>query len=138
MAPPEGRGRFLSGPLSSEGPDGVRTYVLLRGVCHESDLPGRCSAPAGPGHERLPEPARLGCPVASGPYVDNWASAYQALDTAEGVVRVSEAQGLDTVLRQAAAGDAALADMAGRARALVDRRDAEARGVAGRILALLP
>jgi 3-deoxy-D-manno-octulosonic-acid transferase len=89
------------------------------------------------GHNPL-EPARLGCPVASGPYVDNWASAYRALEIAEGVLRVSEAEGLDTVLRQAAAGDAALTDMAARARALVERRDAEARGVADRILALLP
>ncbi len=89
------------------------------------------------GHNPL-EPARLGCPVASGPYVDNWASAYRALELAEGVARISEAEGLETVLRRAAMGDTALTDMAARARTLVERRDAEARGVAGRILALLP
>ena len=89
------------------------------------------------GHNPL-EPARLGCPVASGPYVDNWASAYRALELAEGVARVSESQGLDVLLRRAAAEDQTLADMAGRAKTLVERRDAEARGVAGRILALLP
>jgi 3-deoxy-D-manno-octulosonic-acid transferase len=64
------------------------------------------------GHNPL-EPARLGCAIASGPYVDNWSSAYQALDMAEAVV-------------------------AERAKALVERRDAEARGVIGRVLALLP
>ena len=89
------------------------------------------------GHNPL-EPARLGCPVASGPHVDNWASAYQALDTAEGVARIGESGGLDTLLRRAVAGDSALTDMAGRARALVERRDAEARGVGARILAMLP
>jgi 3-deoxy-D-manno-octulosonic-acid transferase len=76
--------------------------------------------------------------VASGPYVNNWASAYRALELADGVARVSEAEGLETILRRATTGDAALTDMAGRARTLVERRDAEARGVAGRILALLP
>ncbi len=89
------------------------------------------------GHNPL-EPARLGCPIATGPYVDNWASAYRALDIAQGAERVTESAGLDLVLRRAAAGDPALAEMADRARALVDRRDAEARGVAARVLALLP
>ena len=89
------------------------------------------------GHNPL-EPARLGCPVASGPYVDNWASAYRALEIAQGVARVSESAGLDEVLRRATMGDQGLVDMAARARTLVERRDAEARGVVGRVLALLP
>jgi 3-deoxy-D-manno-octulosonic-acid transferase len=89
------------------------------------------------GHNPL-EPARLGCAIASGPYVNNWASAYHALDLAEAVVRVRESDGLDTVMRRAVAGDATLADMAERAKVLVERRDAEARGVIGRVLALLP
>ena len=56
----------------------------------------------------------------------------------EAVVRVRESEGLDTVMRRAVAGDATLVDMAERAKALVERRDAEARGVIGRVLALLP
>ena len=89
------------------------------------------------GHNPL-EPARLGCPVTSGPYVDNWASAYRALELANGVARVSESEGLDPLLRRAMTGDPTLVHMAERARALVERRDAEARGVVDRVLALLP
>jgi 3-deoxy-D-manno-octulosonic-acid transferase len=89
------------------------------------------------GHNPL-EAARLGCAIATGPYVANWASAYRTLDSVDGVLGVNTGEAMDEAFRRAIAGDGALADMSARAQALVARRDAEARGVIARVLALLP
>jgi 3-deoxy-D-manno-octulosonic-acid transferase len=89
------------------------------------------------GHNPL-EAARLGCAIATGPYVANWASAYRTLETVEGVLGVNTGEAMDEAFRRAIAGDGALGEMAARAKALVARRDAEARGVIARVLALLP
>jgi len=45
------------------------------------------------GHNPL-EPARLGCPFASGPHVENWQGVYDALSAADGFVPVAEAAAL--------------------------------------------
>jgi 3-deoxy-D-manno-octulosonic-acid transferase len=88
------------------------------------------------GHNPL-EAARLDCPVISGPFVENWASAFAGLDAVGGVVMTSPES-----LRDAIGAD--LADpiaakiRAARARSFVDIRDAEARAGLSRILELVP
>jgi 3-deoxy-D-manno-octulosonic-acid transferase len=88
------------------------------------------------GHNPL-EAARLDCPIISGPFVENWASAFAGLDAVGGVVMTSPES-----LRDAIAAD--LADpiaakiRAARARSFVDIRDAEARAGLSRILELVP
>ena len=88
------------------------------------------------GHNPL-EAARLDCPAISGPFVENWVSAFAGLEAAGGVVMTSPES-----LRDAIAAD--LADpiaakvRAARARSFVDIRDAEARVGLSRILELVP
>lgn len=88
------------------------------------------------GHNPL-EAARLDCPAISGPFVENWASAFAGLETAGGVIMTTP----DT-LRDAIAADladpAAAKARAARARTYVDTRDAEARAGLSRILELVP
>ena len=92
--------------------------------------------PAIGGHNPL-EAARLDCPAISGPFVENWVSAFAGLEAAGGVVMTSPES-----LRDAIAAD--LADpiaakvRAARARSFVDIRDAEARVGLSRILELVP
>jgi 3-deoxy-D-manno-octulosonic-acid transferase len=45
------------------------------------------------GHNPL-EPARLGCPFSSGPFVENWQAIYDALSAADGFVPVEDAPAL--------------------------------------------
>ena len=86
------------------------------------------------GHNPL-EPARLGCPAASGPHVVNWQSAYDDLGHAGGVEFVRDASELAALFDRPVD---ALNAMAARAADQVAMRDAEAlRGLA-RILALAP
>nr|WP_295107953.1 3-deoxy-D-manno-octulosonic acid transferase [uncultured Caulobacter sp.] len=88
------------------------------------------------GHNPL-EAARLDCPAISGPFVDNWTSAFAGLEAAGGVVMTSPES-----LRDAIAADladpATARERAARARAFVDTRDAEARAGLSRILELVP
>jgi 3-deoxy-D-manno-octulosonic-acid transferase len=88
------------------------------------------------GHNPL-EAARLGCPVISGPFVDNWTSAFAGLDAACGVVMTSPEALSDAIAADLADPIAAQA-RAARARAFVDARDAEARAGLSRILELVP
>ena len=88
------------------------------------------------GHNPL-EAARLDCPAISGPFVENWTSAFAGLEAAQGVSMTSP----DTLLQALAADLAnpvAARERAARARAYVVARDAEARAGLSRILALLP
>jgi 3-deoxy-D-manno-octulosonic-acid transferase len=87
------------------------------------------------GHNPL-EPARLSCPFVSGPFVDNWASTYAALVAAD-ATRLVAPEALGEALARAISEPNAHTGMAGRAAAHVGSRDAEARGVAARILELL-
>lgn len=87
------------------------------------------------GHNPL-EPARLDCPFVSGPHVDNWTSTYAALVEARATRLIAPEQLADT-LAAAVAQPEAFADMAACAKAYVDGRDADARGVSARILELL-
>lgn len=87
------------------------------------------------GHNPL-EPARLDCPVVSGPHVENWLTVYADLRDADGVA-FADASVLGARLADLLAGPESLRPQADRARAFVARRDAEARSALDRILVLL-
>jgi 3-deoxy-D-manno-octulosonic-acid transferase len=138
------RARGLSAALRSQAP-AAPVDVVVADTLGEMGLWFRLAGtsviagslvPGVGGHNPL-EAARLDCPAISGPFVDNWASAFASLDTAGGVVMTSP-EGL----RDAIAGD--LADpiaariRAAHARSFVDIRDAEARAGLSRILELVP
>ncbi|MBO9543961.1 3-deoxy-D-manno-octulosonic acid transferase [Caulobacter sp.] len=88
------------------------------------------------GHNPL-EAARLDCPAISGPFVDNWTSAFAGLEAADGVVMTSPEALRDAIAADLADPQAAKA-RAARARTYVDARDAEARAGLSRILELVP
>ncbi|WP_454762082.1 3-deoxy-D-manno-octulosonic acid transferase [Caulobacter segnis] len=88
------------------------------------------------GHNPL-EAARLDCPAISGPFVENWASAFAGLEAAGGVVMTSS-EGLRDAIAADLADPAAAKARAARARTFVDRRDSEARAGLSRILELVP
>ncbi|WP_454718734.1 3-deoxy-D-manno-octulosonic acid transferase [Caulobacter segnis] len=88
------------------------------------------------GHNPL-EAARLDCPTISGPFVENWVSAFAGLEAADGVVMTSP-EGLRDTIAADLADPAAAKARAARARTFVDRRDSEARAGLSRILELVP
>ena len=88
------------------------------------------------GHNPL-EAARLDCPTISGPFVENWVSAFAGLEAADGVV-VTPPQGLRDAIAADLANPAVAQARAARARAFVDARDQEARAGLSRILELVP
>lgn len=88
------------------------------------------------GHNPL-EAARLDCPAISGPFVENWASAFAGLEAAGGVVMTTP-QGLSAALAADLTDPVAARERAARARSFVDARDAEARAGLSRILELVP
>jgi 3-deoxy-D-manno-octulosonic-acid transferase len=87
------------------------------------------------GHNPL-EPARLDCPMISGPHVENWLTAYADL-RAEEAVAFADASVLGERLARMLAEPEIVALQALRARAFVAQRDAEARAGLDRIIALL-
>jgi 3-deoxy-D-manno-octulosonic-acid transferase len=88
------------------------------------------------GHNPL-EPARLDCPIVSGPHVENWLTAYAGLRAADGAA-FADAPVLGQRLAALLAAPQALKAQAARAKAFVASRDAEARAGLDRILELLP
>lgn len=88
------------------------------------------------GHNPL-EAARLDCPAISGPFVENWNSAFAGLEGAGGVVMTTP-EGLRAALAADLADPAVARERAARARAYVDARDHEARAGLSRILELVP
>ncbi|RRN64510.1 3-deoxy-D-manno-octulosonic acid transferase [Caulobacter sp. 602-1] len=88
------------------------------------------------GHNPL-EAARLDCPAISGPFVDNWVSAFAGLEAADGVVMTSP-EGLRDAIAADLADPGAAKARAARARSFVDARDAEARAGLSLILELVP
>ena len=88
------------------------------------------------GHNPL-EAARLDCPAISGPFVENWVSAFAGLEAAGGVVMTSP-EGLRDAIAADLADPIAAKVRAARARSFVDIRDAEARVGLSRILELVP
>lgn len=88
------------------------------------------------GHNPL-EPARLDCPIVSGPHVENWLTAYADL-RAVGGAAFADASVLGQRLAALLAESERLEAQAVRAQAFVSARDAEARAGLDRILDLLP
>ena len=88
------------------------------------------------GHNPL-EPARLDCPIVSGPHVENWLTAYADLRAADGVA-FADASVLGERLARLLAEPEIVRLRTARAQAFVAARDAEARAGLDRILDLLP
>lgn len=88
------------------------------------------------GHNPL-EPARLACPIVSGPHVENWLTAYAELSAVDGMA-LADASVLGQRLAVALADPAAGKARAERAAAFVETRDAEARAGLTRIIELVP
>lgn len=139
------RSRGLSVSLRSLDPDGPPADVLVADTLGElglwfrlADLSLVCGSliPGIGGHNPL-EPARLGRPMLSGPHVENWLSAYAALNAVDGVA-LADAAVLGPRLAQLLADPSAAKAGAERARALVEARDADARAGLTRILELIP
>ncbi|MEO8715442.1 MAG: 3-deoxy-D-manno-octulosonic acid transferase, partial [Acetobacteraceae bacterium] len=110
-APPPPEGLWIADTLGELG----LWYRLAAGA-----LVGRSLVKPGGGQNPL-EPARLGCPVAAGPFMDNFADATRALEATGALSRVADgaaiADWLDALLRdpdrRAAGGAAGLAVAAG-------------------------
>lgn len=88
------------------------------------------------GHNPL-EPARLDCPIVSGPHVENWLTTYADLRAVDGVA-FADAPVLGERLAALLAAPEIVRLRAARAQAFVAARDAEARAGLDRILDLLP
>nr|WP_232793344.1 3-deoxy-D-manno-octulosonic acid transferase [Caulobacter hibisci] len=88
------------------------------------------------GHNPL-EPARLDCPIVSGPHVENWLTAYGDLAAVEGV-SYADASVLCSRLSAMLETPERLKAQAARAKAFVEARDATARAGLSRILDLVP
>jgi 3-deoxy-D-manno-octulosonic-acid transferase len=136
--------RGLSASLRSQSP-GQPADVVVADTLGEMGLWFRLSrgsviagslVPSIGGHNPL-EAARLDCPVISGPFVENWTSAYAGLEKAEAVV-MTNPEGLGGMIAADLAAPAAGPARAARARAFVDARDREARNGLSRILELAP
>lgn len=138
------RARGLSAVLRSQAP-GERADVVVADTLGEMGLWFRLAGtaviagslvPDIGGHNPL-EAARLDCPVVSGPFVENWASAFAGLEAAGAVVMTSP-EGLGTAIAADLANPEAARERAARARSFVDARDAEARAGLSRIIELVP
>jgi len=136
--------RGLSAVLRSQAP-GERADVVVADTLGEMGLWFRLAGtaviagslvPDIGGHNPL-EAARLDCPVISGPFVENWASAFAGLEDARGVVMTSP-EGLGAALAADLASPEAARERATRARNYVDARDAEALAGLSRIIELVP
>ena len=92
---------------------------------------------AGIGGHNPFEPARLGCPVVSGPYVDNWRGVYAEL-TAARAVRTAEGVGaLAGAFAEALVDPAGLQAQAAGAQAFAAAQSGEVEAAAARLLALV-
>lgn len=94
-------------------------------------------APGVGGHNPL-EPARLRCPVASGPGVENWRGVFDAMIAAEAVTLAPDAPALETFWRRACSHEPALAEQATRAADFAARQSGQLDLAVERLLALLP
>lgn len=92
--------------------------------------------PGAPGGHNPLEPARLGSPVAAGPFTAAW-PVYEEMARRGAVLRTTAADAAGTIAR-ALAGDPALKEMAARARSFVRAGDAAASAAVERIVGLLP
>jgi 3-deoxy-D-manno-octulosonic-acid transferase len=138
------RARGLSAVLRSQAP-GEGADIVIADTLGEMGLWFRLAGTAviagslveGIGGHNPLEAARLNCPAISGPFVENWASAFAGLQAAEGVVMTSP-EGLREAIAADLSAPEAAQERAARARSFVDARDAEARAGLSRILDLVP
>ncbi len=139
------RARGLSANLRSTDPGAGPTRVLVADTLGELGLWFRLAdlalvagslVPGIGGHNPL-EPARLSCPIVSGPHVENWLTAYAELSAVDGMA-LADASVLGERLAAALADPAAGQARARRAAAFVEARDAEARAALARIIELVP
>jgi 3-deoxy-D-manno-octulosonic-acid transferase len=138
------KARGLSAALRSQAP-GESADVVVADTLGEMGLWFRLAGtaviagslvPDIGGHNPL-EAARLDCPAISGPFVENWASAFAGLEAAEGVT-ITSPEGLGEAIAADLSAPEAAKARAARARSFVDARDAEARAGLSRILELVP
>ncbi len=125
--PPKGGGIWIADTLGELG-----LFYRLAPIV----FIGRSLAAPGGGQNPL-EPARLGCAVAAGPHMDNFAEVAASLHEAGALARVADAAGLatwvDALLRAPARRDAA----GQAARAACDRLDGLPDQIAASLLATL-
>jgi 3-deoxy-D-manno-octulosonic-acid transferase len=88
------------------------------------------------GHNPL-EASRLGCPAASGGYVDNWRGVYASLDAERAVRRIAGAAELAGVWAEALTDDSALREEAARAQTFAARQGGAVEAACARLMALL-
>jgi len=139
------RARGLAASLRSADPQAAPAQVMVADTLGELGLWFRLAdlalvagslVPGIGGHNPL-EPARLSCPILSGPHVENWLTAYAELSAIDGMALADEsvlAERLAAALADPAAGKL----RAERAAAFVETRDAEARAGLTRIIELVP
>ncbi|MDP8916995.1 MAG: 3-deoxy-D-manno-octulosonic acid transferase, partial [Pseudomonadota bacterium] len=100
-------------------------------------LLGGGHAPGVGGHNPL-EPARLHCPTASGPAVDNWRSVFEGLRRADAVAIAPDAYALEAFWRRACYRDPTLGEQAARAAAFAAAQSGQLDEAVSRLLDLLP
>lgn len=139
------RTRGLTANLRSADPRAAPAQVMVADTLGELGLWFRLTdlalvagslVPGIGGHNPL-EPARLSCPILSGPHVENWLTAYAELSAIDGMALADEsvlAERLAAALADPAAGKL----RAQRAATFVETRDAEARAGLTRIIELVP
>ena len=129
----------------SEGPFGMsRVYVAdtlgelgLWFSLSRAALVGGSLIP-GPGGHNPVEPAQLGCPIVTGPHVDNWREIYAALIGAGAAVVVNDALELTAAFADVLAQPAAARDRAERARGVVSTGEGGLGTAVQLILKLIP
>ena len=98
---------------------------------------GGGASPGVGGHNPL-EPARLGCPLASGPSVDNWRNVYDGLSAAGGLTWTPDPPALADFWRRGLDSDPGLRAQADRARSFAEGGAGQLDAALPRLLALLP
>lgn len=91
----------------------------------------------GPGGHNPIEPAQLGCPIVTGPHVENWREVYAALIGAGAAVVASDALELTAAFAEVLARPAAAHERAERARQLVSSGEAGLDSAVQSILKLI-
>jgi len=130
----------LKAARASIPPEGVRVLIvdtlgdlgLWYRLADIAFIGGSLVAGVG-GHNPL-EAARLDCPMIFGPHVENW-PIYGELARQGAALPVFRGEDLAKAMGDMLADDGRASAMAAKARGLVDARDAEARAVAGHVLA---
>ncbi len=92
----------------------------------------------GPGGHNPVEPAQLGCPIITGPHVDNWRGVYAALIGANALLVAEDALSLTGAFSEVLLQPALAAHRAERARAVVAGGDEGLDAAVDRLLMLLP